>query len=332
MEGKIPVIDLHSHMLINLHYLKKDLSRRVSSPLFWNPLKNMLDLPKISEGGYRVIVSDVYVPGIFGVFLDYFKDALAQLDTLSHFVEKNNERMVLAKSGKEVVEAVKKGDRIVAVPAIEGGHHIGNSVENLHLFRERGVFYITLTHFVKNRIVGSCSFKFLYRDDGLTSFGREVVREMEKIGIVPDLAHISSKGFFEVASIYNGPLFVSHTGVRAFNDSERNLSDEQIREIGRKDGLIGIIMFPWYLKRGGVFSIARIWAKTAAYISEKIGPEHVAIGTDFDGYIFSVREIRDASMIQKLRRFLEEEGFSREEIEGIFWKNALRFMERYYGG
>ena len=327
-ETKIPIIDLHSHMLINLSYLKKDLSKKVASPSFWNPLKNQLDLQKIKEGNYKAIVFNIYVPGIFKIAVDFYEDAVRQIEILENFVSENSDDLVLAKNFNDIEKNWDTG-KISVVPSLEGGHHI-KDLESLDFFKEKGIFYITLTHFLTNRIAGACTFKFLAKNCGISDFGRDVIRKMEKLNIMPDLAHISDEAFYQFLDIYNGPLFVSHGAVRAFKESERNLSDDQIIEIGERDGLIGIIMFPWYLSKGGVFTSADIWAKTAAHIAELIGPEHVALGSDFDGYIFSVKGVRDASEIQLLRFYLEKAGFSREEREMILWRNSYNFMKKYY--
>ena len=329
MNKEIPVIDIHSHMLLTMSYLKKDLSKRVKSPKFWNPLKNMLDLEKIIDGNYKALVFDIYVPGVFKPFLDYYKDALRQYELLNDFIKRNNSVIALAKNFDDIEKNWNEG-KISAIPALEGGHHIGDSIDNIDTFKEKGIFYITLTHFIKNKISGAGTFKYFYRDNGITPFGREVIKKLEEKNIVPDLAHISEEGFYQFLDIYNGPLFISHGAVRAFNDSERNVSDDQLLELGKRDGLMGIIMFPWYLEKRGVFSSAAIWAKTAAHIAELIGPEHVALGSDFDGTIFSVEGVRDASEIQTLRVYLEKEGFTESEIEMIFWKNSYNFMKKYY--
>ncbi len=324
MSKKIPIFDLHSHMLINLSYLKKNLSRRVKSPALWNPLKNHLDLAKIKEGGYRAIVFDIYVPGIFAIA--YHKQAVYQLKVLEDFINKNSIDLALCKNANDLNKTFKEG-KIAVIPAIEGGHTI-RGLEDLDFFKEKGIFYITLTHFIPNRIAKSCTFNWFARRT-FTPFGKKVVKKMEDIGILPDLAHIDEKAFYEFADFYNGPLFVSHGGVRKFHDSPRNLSDDQIKLIGKREGLIGIIMFPWYLNKS-VFGSASIWAKTAAHIASLIGVDHVALGSDFDGYIWSVRGVRDASEIQNLAFYLEKEGFQKDEIRKILWENAYNFVKKWW--
>ncbi len=322
--SKTPILDLHSHMLINLSYLRKDLSKRVKSPLLWNPLKNHLDLQKIKEGGYKGLVFNIYVPGFMeGLF---HREALRQFRVLEEFVAKNSSDLHYCRNFNDIVKAEEEG-KIAVIPAIEGGHVI-KSPDDIALFKEKGTFYLTLTHFIPNRIARSCTFQIV-PSPLITSLGRKVIKEMEKFGIIPDLAHIAEKAFYKVADFYNGPLFVSHAAVRKFHDSERNLSDKQIKLIGDRDGLIGIIMFPWYLNKT-IFADASIWAKTAAHIANLIGADRVALGSDFDGYIWSVRGVRDASQIQNLRYYLEKEGFTNEEIEKILWKNAYEFLRKYY--
>ena len=327
-DKKIPIIDFHSHMMINMTYLKKDLTKRVKSPGFWNPFKNMLDLQKIKEGNYKVIVFNIYVPGVFGIAVDFYEEALRQFGILEEFVKKNSNDVALVKNYNEIEKNWKEG-KISIIPALEGGHHL-DSTESLDIFKDKGIFYITLTHFVKNRISGACTFQFMNKYNGITDFGKAVIKRMEEVNIIPDLAHISEEGFYQFLDLYNGPVFISHGAVRAFNDSERNISDDQILEIGRRDGLMGIIMFPWYLTKRGVFSTAEVWAKTAAHIAELIGPEHVNLGSDFDGEIFSVKGVKDASEIQNLRIYLAKEGFTNEEIEMILWKNSYNFLKKYY--
>ncbi len=319
----LKIWDIHSHALLNMHYLKKDLGKRQKPPLFWNPLRNHIDLIRAKEGGVDCLTFNVYVP-FRTIQKGYFRIALEMIGLLEDFTEKERSRVELAKTTEEVDRIISSG-KIAATVAVEGGHILEGKLENLEVLKKKGVIYITLTHFHSNDIA-EASFLKLWRRSGLTDFGKEVIKEMERLGILVDVTHTSERAFWEVLQIANAPVIYSHGGVRGYCKRERNLSDNMIKAIAEKSGVIGITFSPWSLKRWSVFGGTSLFVRTAAHISEVAGVDAVALGSDFDGWIWTLRDVRDISYIWRLvNRLLL--AFNKEEVSKILYGNIRRVLK-----
>lgn len=314
-----PIADLHSHALLNMVYLRKDLSRRHRPPLLWNPLRNQLDLPRMRQAGVTLQVFTVYVPFRFP-FRTYWESLRRMIDVFKRFIETNADAIGHARSFTEI-ESLNQSGRIAAVLAVEGGHVLEGKMENLELLAEEGVLYLTLTHFRDNEICGAA----WGTQGGLTDFGRDVIRSLPGTRVFPDLAHASERSLFEVLDIYSGPVLWSHGGVRKFADSARNLSDDQIRAIAGTGGLIGIFLHPWFLKRPSLRGGPACVKDTFTHLRELAGPERICLGTDFDGYILSIRGVRDVTGLPGLLDTLEPE-IGEENTARLAWENLYRFL------
>lgn len=315
----IRIGDLHSHALINMLYLRKDLGKRRKPPLFWNPLRNHIDLPRLREGGVDFQVFTIYVP--FGFpWRTPFLAARAQVRAFEEFIEKNSQSIGHAKTVEDIRSLNAQG-KIAALLAVEGGHHLAGRVENLEYFRDKGAIYMTMTHFVDNGVAGAC----FTGNKGLTEFGKEVVTAMERLGIAPDVAHCSEKAFSDVVDRFNGPVFFTHGGVRKFCNVTRNLSDDQVKAIGRKKGLTGVMFHSWYLKRRSLMGgIAQI-VDTAKHIRDLVGAGTLCIGSDMDGYIWTVRGIRDVTSFPRVVEALAGE-FPPDDVKAMAGENILRVL------
>ncbi len=200
--------------------------------------------------------------------------------------------------------------------SIEGLHALEGKLENVDRFFDAGFRMMGLVHFFDNGLAGS---SWGGERHGLTVFGRQVVRRMEELGIVVDLAHGSAKTIDDVLDIATRPVVVSHTGVQATCAGSRNLDDRQIRRIADNGGVIGI----------GYFEVAVCGiepsqiVRALRHVADLVGVEHVGIGSDFDG---AVRTAFDASGLAQLTQALVSEGFTEEEISGIMGGNALRVI------
>jgi microsomal dipeptidase-like Zn-dependent dipeptidase len=173
-----------------------------------------------------------------------------------------------------------------------------------------------LVHFFDNEVGGSSAG---VEKGGLTDFGRRVVREMESRKIIIDLAHASEALFADVMKMATRPVIVSHTGVKGVNESPRNLSDAQIRQVAESGGLIGIGF--WAEAAGGTHP--QDIARAIRYTVDIAGIDHVALGSDFDG---AVTTSFDASEIVYLTEALIREGFSDEDIKKIIGENQINFF------
>jgi len=201
---------------------------------------------------------------------------------------------------------------------IEGAHCLQGDLNNLQDFYNAGVRYIGLTHFFDNEWAGSAHG---VKKGGLTQQGKQLLHLMDSLHIITDLAHASPATINDIFKITNGPLLVSHTGVKGTCDGVRNLSDAQIMEIGRRNGLIGIGL--WETAVCGTDADAT--ARSIKYVADKIGVDKVAMGSDFDGATHSSYDITGFPVIVKA---LQRQGFTRPEIEQIMGGNVRDFLLR----
>jgi membrane dipeptidase len=316
------VWDIHSHALLQMFYLKRDLTKRGNPPFFWNPLKSHIDLSRIRDGGVNCLTFAVYVP--FHIrSVNYFEEALKMIDLLEDFAERNRDKIEIPKTASDI-ERIIQGGRLAATIAIEGGHILDRKIENLETLKQRGVIYITLTHLHSNNIAES-SFLRLHRARGLTDFGKEVVMEMERLGILIDVAHCSERAFWEVLEITNAPVIYTHGGARRFCNMERNLSDAQIKAISERGGIIGITFFPFYLRKWSLFGSIPLFVRVVEHVANIAGIDSVAIGSDFDGWIWTLRDVKDISDTWRVGEALRR-AFSKEEVNKIIFENVRRII------
>lgn len=198
---------------------------------------------------------------------------------------------------------------------IEGAHALEGDLRRVAELRRRGILFIGVVHLSGNEIGGSSS----GRNRGLTRLGRELVSEMNRAGLLVDLAHASEKTFFEALALAEHPPLVSHSGVRAVHDRWRNLSDDQIRAVAERGGVIGAMLAPPALSAPSL-------EEAVAHIEHVVavgGEEVAALGSDFDGY---VRPPIDASGLPQLTELMLRRGFSEALIRKILGENALRIL------
>jgi membrane dipeptidase len=299
-------------------------------------------LPELRTGEISVVVASVYLEERF--LPDALHVALDQIALLHGEVEQSNE-FSICRSYLEIESAVAAG-KIALVLGLEGAEPLGSDIHLLRVFHELGLRVLGLTHARRNAAATGAAFTATgSAADGLTDFGRELVRESERLGIVIDLAHINAAGFDEILRTTTKPPLVSHTNARTFYDIERNISDEQIRAIGARGGLIGI--------NSVLVSPVKEDATVDRYIDhiqhviDLAGIESVAIGFDFFEFIHRgwsgeeradfhrrfpgvhfVRDLANHADAENLKARLIERGFSEEQIRKILHANAMRFFER----
>jgi membrane dipeptidase len=319
---QMKVWDIHSHALLHMFYLKKNLTKRGKPPLFWNPLKSHIDLARIKDGGVNCLTFAVYAP-VHIRSENYFEETLKMINLLEEFAERNRDKIEIAKTATDI-ERITDGGKLAATIAIEGGHILDQKLENLKTLKQKGVIYITLTHLHSNNIAES-SFLRLNRSRGLTDFGREVVKEMEKLGILIDVAHCSERAFWEILEITDAHIIYTHGAARRYCNIERNLSDDQIRAISERGGIIGITFFPFYLRKWSLFGDISLFVRVVEHVADIAGIDSVAIGSDFDGWIWPLRGVKDISdtwkVVEALRRI-----FSEEEVKKILFENVRRIL------
>ena len=248
--------------------------------------------------------------------------ALHQCEALHKAAEKSEGAFRVITNQSELRQYIKDRSANRKLTAgmlgIEGAHCLENDINNLELFYKAGVRYIGLAHFFDNEWSGSAHGE---KKDGLTEKGKQLIHRMEDLHITIDLAHLSHKTIEDIFSMTNGPVMVSHTGVKGTCDNNRNLSDKQIEEIGRRNGIIGIGM--WETAVCGTDADAT--AKAIKYVADRIGVDKVAMGSDFDGAITASYDITGFTVVVKA---LEKQGFNRADIEKIMGGNVRDFFLR----
>ncbi len=245
---------------------------------------------------------------------------LYQADKLHRAEEASGGRLVIVRTSADLERYLERRgtDRNVTAGllAIEGLHALEGELENVDRFFEAGFRMMGLVHFFDNDLAGS---SWGGERHGLTDFGGRVVRRMEALGIIVDLAHGSAKTIDDVLDIATRPVVVSHTGVQATCAGSRNLDDRQIRRIADNGGVIGIGYFDAAVCGIEPSQIVR----AVRHVADLVGVEHVGLGSDFDG---AVRTAFDVSDLAQLTQALVSEGFSEEEIRGIMGGNGLRVI------
>jgi len=195
-----------------------------------------VDIPRMREGGMNAIFFSIWIDGrIMGP--PAVQKALDQIDAVHENVRKYSKDMVLCRTAAEVREAHKQG-KIAALIGVEGGHMIGNDIRVLRMFGDLGVRYMTLSHFYNDEWADSSTDKPVH--NGLTDFGKDIVREMNRQGIMVDISHVSDKTFYDALDVSKAPLIASHSSCRAICNHPRDMSDEMIKALAAKGGVIQI--------------------------------------------------------------------------------------------
>ncbi len=231
--------------------------------------------------------------------------------------------IMLARSASDM-ELVEREGKIAAFLTIEEGGALEGKPERLAEFYEDGVRLITLTWNYPNEI-GYPNIGYRDADKGLTMFGREVVGEMERLGMIVDVSHLSDQGFYDVAELMTKPFIASHSNARAVTDHPRNLTDDMIRTIAEAGGVIGLNFANIFLGDSPVSRISDM-VRHARHIYQVGGREVLALGSDFDGIDPAV-EIRDAAMLPLLWDSLVRDGFTADDIERMQTENVTRVLK-----
>jgi membrane dipeptidase len=222
------VLDTHDDTTQRFFSKSFDLAKR-------NP-DGHVDIPRMREGGMNAIFFSIWIDGrIMGP--PAVQKALDQIDLVHENVVRNSKDMVLCRTAEEVRRAHSQG-KIAALIGVEGGHMIGNDIHVLRMFGDLGVRYMTLSHFYNDEWADSSTDKPAH--NGLTDFGKDIVREMNRQGIMVDISHVSDKTFYDALEVSKAPLIASHSSCRALCNHPRDMSDDMIKALAAKRGVIQI--------------------------------------------------------------------------------------------
>ena len=286
-----------------------------------------LDLPRMIEAGvsaqiFAIYVSKEYLPG------GGARRALQFVDAFYREIEDNSDKLIFATTGSDVDKAREEG-KIAAFLSIEGGEALDGRIELLRIFYRLGVRLMTLTWSLRNELADGA---FEGRTGGgLTRFGVDVVEEMDRLGMVVDVSHLSEAGFWDVMKVSKRPIVASHSNSKELCSHPRNLTDDQVKAIAKKGGFIGV-NFAGYFLGEGRRSLSGV-IDHIDHLCTVVGPEHVGLGSDFDGLPFEQLpdELKDVSGLPKIAEGLAARGYSEQVIKGIMGENLLRVVRSVIG-
>ncbi|HEX2460809.1 MAG TPA: dipeptidase [Vicinamibacterales bacterium] len=281
------------------------------------------DIPRLRAGGVGGQFWSVYVPadmqGSSAV-----RATLEQIDVVHRMVRKYPDTFELARTAADVERIFKTG-RIASLIGMEGGHSIDNSLATLRMFEAAGARYMTLTHSTNVRWADSGTDK--PKLGGLSKFGEEVVREMNRLGMLVDLSHTSPDTMLDAIRVSEAPIIFSHSDARALNDHGRNVPDDVLKLLRTNGGIVMVTFVPGFLTPTGKATLGDV-ANHMDYVRKVAGADHVGIGSDFDGIQSVPVGLEDVSKYPALTAELLRRGWPEEDIRKALGLNVLRVMRR----
>ncbi|MBO7470655.1 MAG: membrane dipeptidase [Bacteroidaceae bacterium] len=287
--------------------------------------KVLVNLPKMTEGRLDASIMVAYLPqGERNE--EAYKAATAKanrlLTQIDEIVQANSDRVGFAESSSDILRLKAQGKKAI-LRGIENGYAIGKDIGQLEQFKHRGIVYMTLCHNGDNDICDSA--RGNGEHGGLSDFGREVVQQMNRLGILVDLSHASEKSFYDALELSKVPIVCSHSSARALCDHPRNLTDDQMRALAKADGVAQTTVYQGFLRTDGQATIIDA-VEHLCHAAKIMGVEHVGLGTDFDGD-GGVPGLADASEIINFTRHLLRRQFSEQDIRLIMGGNFLRLID-----
>lgn len=313
----MPIIDLHCDTILAL----------AEDPSTGNLQQNSLavDLEKLRAGNS--------LAQFFALFIDQAKTdnpleyCLSLLDFFHQQLAANHDAIRLAGNWQEAISCQENGC-IAAFLTIEEGAAIKGSLAHLRNFYRLGVRLMTLTWNYPNEL-GYPGCRPEWNIQGLTEIGQEVVAEMNRLGMLVDVSHLSDHGFFDVARLSTKPFVASHSNARAVTSHSRNLTDDMIRLLADKGGIMGLNFAQQFLGDSSTSRIADM-LRHAKHIVQIGGEDVLALGSDFDGISPEV-EVRNVGEMEKLLQALLQAGFTERQVEKFAWCNAARVLQDVLG-
>lgn len=314
--------------------------------LMWNRDLNALsaqghvDFPRLREAGVSLQCFTIVTRGIpfvdgFPLFAWYrrwpkearrspWARALWQLDRLEAFCTQSQGSAEIARRGRDLGSQLGRGC-LSAVVGVEGAQALEGKVERVAELYQRGVRFMSLTHLSNNELGGS-SYPMM-GNRGLTQLGRDVLDEMGRVGMLVDVAHASPRTLDEILAHPTALPFCSHSGVRGAKPLWRNLSDEALKRMADKGGVLGVIFATIYLGGSSYDDVAR----HIEHAIQVMGEDAVALGSDFDGMIPLPKGMRDVRDVPKLAETLERRGHKGARIEKVLGTNFRRYFTEHLG-
>ena len=291
----------------------------------------LVDLHKMTEGRLDATIMVAYLPQpkigeTFSEKVEFpvtgpteYADLI--FDKIEQMVAANKHYLSIARTPSDLYKDKRQGRKSIML-GIENGLALGGNLDTLKHFKQRGVVYITLCHNGDNDICDSA--RGCNTHQGVSRFGQQVIREMNRLGMLVDMSHAGEKSFYDALDISCRPIVCSHSSARALCDHPRNLTDEQMRALAAKGGVAQTTLYPGFLIKAGEATILDVIAHLEHAI-DVMGIDHVGIGTDFDGD-GGVRGMADASELIQFTRMLLARRYHPKDIQKIWGGNFLRVM------
>jgi membrane dipeptidase len=304
-----------------------------------NAPKNHTDIPRLRQGGVGAVFFSAYVAGTYVDGNHSANRALQMIDTVRHdIVDRYPGDFVLALTADDIEKAHRK-HKIAALIGIEGGHAIEDSPRLLRDYYRLGVRYMTLTHWNTNNWAdssGDINKPGVPHHNGLTPQGKDIVRKMNRLGMMVDISHTADKTFYDALETSRAPIIASHSSCRAVTNTARNMTDDMIKALAQRGGVIQINIYCRFVSQEAADApegalISATLSDVVAHIDhvrQIAGIDAIGIGTDFDGITCAPEGLQDVSSFPNLTRALLEKGYSPTDIKKIYGGNTLRLMRQ----
>ncbi|MDR5694752.1 MAG: dipeptidase [Armatimonadota bacterium] len=309
------VVDLHCDTLQDLQAGKRTL---VPS----GPQEGHIDLPRLKAGGVDVQVFALYIaPEMAG---RGYQRAVELIEAFHREIQRNREAIGHARTVEEIESLLQQG-KVAAVLAVENGDALEGRVENLDHLYAQGVRMLSLTWNHANALADGAREQV---HGGLTPLGKDVIERMDELGMVLDVSHLSEQAFWQALEVAKGPVVATHSNAAALAPHPRNLTDEQLRAIAARGGVVGVNFYPEFLGRGD--ATVESVLEHITYMARVMGVDHVALGSDFDGISKTPAGLEDVSKVPAITRGLLARGYTEEEVKKILGRNALRVFREVW--
>jgi membrane dipeptidase len=352
------LIDGHNDLPYQLREKNDLLIRRIDLSRIQKGLHT--DIPRLRKGGVGAQFWSAYVDASTRKNGSAVRQTLEQIDVIHRMVRKYPDTFAMAYSADDIVRIHKQG-KIASLIGVEGGHSIDNSLGVLRMYYKLGVRYMTLTHSENVDWADSATDK--PQHNGLTDFGEQVVREMNRLGMLVDISHVSAATMKHALRVTRAPLIASHSSAYALAQHPRNVPDEVLRLVAKNGGVVMVNFFPGFIVPEGaramqrMFQVARElqakypnekefreaydqWKRAHPFpvgnvhlvvdhiehIAKVAGVDHVGLGSDFDGIPVVPRQLEDVSCYPYITQELLNRGYSRTDIHKVLGGNLLRVL------
>jgi len=339
-----PVIDGHDDFVMGVRYLFQNDLRQFdfSSDLTSDPIWafNHVDLPRIKEGRLGGQFWSAYI-SCRTQFKDAVQVSMEQIDTIKRLVAKNSDQMQFVRSAEEIEDAFANG-KVASLIGLESGHGISHNLGVLRMFYELGVRYMTLTHNC-NTPWGDSAVSETgsepERNHGLSNFGKEVVHEMNRLGMLVDLTHTSQKTMQDGLDTSMAPIIFSHSGARALCSTPKNVPDHILSQIPQNGGIVMMNFYNWFLNCDNPDCVSFTDCPATVYdvvnhinhARKMAGVDHIGIGSDFCGIELTPEGLEDISKLPVLFAALlenEDVEWTEEDLAKLASRNLIRVLKQ----